>query len=214
MFASSGHGGGRSVKRGGSARRSLRIVLLVAVLAVIAALASGCGGSSSGTAKGVASVAPTAGSTPAAQSSGSGKPPSRAEAKAAALAYSKCMRAHGVTAFPDPDSNGGIALSGDTVNQNSPTFKSANTACQSLIGAPPAGGGGAPQDKAAALKYSACMRQHGVTKFPDPNAGGGLDIDASQLGMDPNSPTFKSADQTCQHFMSQGKSGQPGTNGG
>jgi hypothetical protein len=203
MNARNGHGGGRR-----------RMALVVVGLAAITALMTGCGGSSSGGATGVANVSPSAGASAAAQSTGSSKAPSRAEAKAAGLAYSTCMRAHGVSAFPDPDSNGGTALNGDTVNLNSPTFKAANTACQPLLGAPPPGGGESSQDKTAALKYAACMRQHGVAKFPDPNADGGLDIDASQLGMDPNSPTFKSADQACQHFMTAGKTGHAGTNGG
>jgi hypothetical protein len=42
------------------------------------------------------------------------------------LKYAKCMRDNGVPNFPDPDSNGGFALSTDP---NTPQFKAAATAC-------------------------------------------------------------------------------------
>jgi hypothetical protein len=49
---------------------------------------------------------------------------------AQALAFSKCMRTHGVTKFPDPDSTGRIpdpATLG--IDQGSPQFEAANQAC-------------------------------------------------------------------------------------
>jgi hypothetical protein len=42
------------------------------------------------------------------------------------------MRSHGVRNFPDPNSQGGFLMGGD-VDPNSPTFKSAMQACQSLL---------------------------------------------------------------------------------
>jgi hypothetical protein len=56
----------------------------------------------------------------------------------------------------------------------------------------------------AAYEFSACMRSHGVTNFPDPivhsSAGSqsiGIKVDPSET----SSPAFKSAQQACQHFM-------------
>jgi hypothetical protein len=81
--------------------RSRRAGLLLAAVIGVALLASACGGPSS--------------------SSGSG--PSSSGEIAAALSFSKCMRAHGVTNYPDPTQTGSNhitqSFSGDT---NSPQF--------------------------------------------------------------------------------------------
>ena len=55
-------------------------------------------------------------------------------------------------------------------------------------------------------KFSACMRKHGVTNFPDPN-GQGVITFGSDTGIDPNSPTFQSARTTCSKLLPNG--GQP-----
>jgi hypothetical protein len=59
-----------------------------------------------------------------------------AQAKTQALKYAQCMRSHGITKFPDPSNGGGGSK--QSVNQygidtNSPAFKAANKACQSLL---------------------------------------------------------------------------------
>lgn len=54
------------------------------------------------------------------------------------------------------------------------------------------------------VKYSQCMRAHGVKKFPDPNAQGGLAIDLGKLGMDPRSAVFKAAETACKALVPQG----------
>jgi hypothetical protein len=63
-----------------------------------------------------------------------------AEAKARALAMSRCMRSHGVPNFPDPQFQSGpgggvgIRLSGPGINPNSPAFQAAQKACGSIFG--------------------------------------------------------------------------------
>ncbi len=63
------------------------------------------------------------------------------------LAFSKCMRAHGIKDFPDP-SNGGIRLhagQGSDLNPDNPQFQAAQQACQGdlpLKGAKVRAGGG------------------------------------------------------------------------
>jgi hypothetical protein len=42
--------------------------------------------------------------------------------------------------------------------------------------------------------YSACMRNHGVGNFPDPDSGGAL----KTQGIDTNSPTFQAAARACK----------------
>ncbi len=87
-----------------------------------------------------------------------------------ALAYSRCMRAHGVRNFPDPDGNGNIPK----VSRQElalPQFKAAEKACQNLL--PPGTDdmfppGEVQQLLIGMLRFSQCMRSHGVPNWPDP----------------------------------------------
>jgi hypothetical protein len=169
---------------------------LAAALMGLALIATAC--SSGSASPGVASLnAPT---TTTGSSSG-GSP------KASALAYSACMRSHGVKDFPDP-TNGKITIQGgqgSDLDPSNPTFKAAQQACQSLQPKPSAAQ--QHQFQQAALKYSQCMRAHGIKDFPDPT-GGGLRIQAhSGSDLDPHNPTFQAAQNACQHDL-------PGANGG
>jgi hypothetical protein len=53
------------------------------------------------------------------------------------------------------------------------------------------------------LKFSECMRSHGVSNFPDPNPGGGINISPGS-GLDPQSPAFQSAQQSCKKLLPGG----------
>jgi hypothetical protein len=87
-----------------------------------------------------------------------------------ALAYSRCMRAHGVRNFPDPDSNGEIPKASPQ-ELSRPQFKAAEKACQNLL--PPGSDdvfppGEVQQLLIGMLRFSQCMRSHGVPNWPDP----------------------------------------------
>jgi hypothetical protein len=196
MYGSAGH------RQAGLRGRRFAAGSLAVGAATVAMLLGGCSGGSHHD-KQVANVGPS-NSAPK-----GGDKPSGQNVRAAALAYAKCMRQKGISQFPDPDANGGIAIDSSKVQQNSPQFKAADEACKSLLPAPPPGGG-VPEDRAAGLKYAACMRSHGVPKFPDPNAGGGITIDGGKLGVDPNGPVFKAADQACKKYMGGGTNNQQG----
>jgi hypothetical protein len=124
-----------------------------------------------------------------------------------ALQFSRCMRSHGVSNFPDPGSGGGINLEGTGVNPKSPAFQSARQNCKSLL---PAGVGHIPTPTAAqrraALAFAQCMRAHGEPDFPDPTTKlspttPDLSIQGMLFpvgpGLDPNSPAFKQATIAC-----------------
>lgn len=120
------------------------------------------------------------------------------------LKFSQCMRAHGVSKFPDPNSNGVVAIgSSSGLDPSSPVFQNAQKACQKDL---PNGGQPTPQQlakmKQAALAYSACMRAHGIKDFPDPdfsNGGVGIRIGGrAGTDLDPNNPTFKQAQIACR----------------
>jgi hypothetical protein len=61
------------------------------------------------------------------------------QASAAMLRYAQCMRAHGISDYPDPSGNGPVAITpkGD-LDPNNPQFQAAQQACKSLQ---PGGGG-------------------------------------------------------------------------
>jgi hypothetical protein len=130
------------------------------------------------------------------------------------LAFSICMRSHGVPNFPDPSPGGGIKIPANSgLNPFSPSFKAAQAQCHKLLpgGGPPSGPPSA-QDKAAMLQISECMRSHGISGFPDPTftppsspAGYSevMDRDGVVLAIpstiDTASPAYKQAAAAC-HF--------------
>jgi len=186
-------------RRGAQLRRAPLRALAIAGVVGLSLLASACGGHSSD-----AKVAQV-GTNNSTKGSGS----SDASGKGDPRAYATCMRSHGVSNFPDPDSNGRIKITSGRdangqpigVDVNSPRFKSAQKACQKLLP-----NGGRPtaaqqaKEQQAMLAYAQCMRSHGVPKFPDPKPGGALEI-GKNAGVDPNSPEFKAAEQTCQKLV-------------
>jgi hypothetical protein len=72
-------------------------------------------------------------------------------------------------------------------------------------------GGSSPPSKSAAknavssdaLKFSNCMRAHGVPNFPDPAAGGGFQFPIGS-GFNPFAPGVKAAQRECRRFMPGG----------
>jgi hypothetical protein len=55
----------------------------------------------------------------------------------------------------------------------------------------------------AFLRFSECMRAHGVPNFPDPPGGGGIHITPGD-GLDPQAPAFQAAQQTCHKLLPGG----------
>jgi hypothetical protein len=80
--------------------------------------------------------------------------------------FAQCMRAHGVSNFPDPGASGPQ----ETPVSSAPAFVAAQKACG---GGP--GGPGLPRataaQKAQAIAFAKCMRAHGVPDWPDPTYG-------------------------------------------
>lgn len=57
--------------------------------------------------------------------------------------------------------------------------------------------------ESAGIKFARCMRAHGVPNFPDPGAGGGINIPDSS-GVNPRSPAFQSAQRACFKLLPGG----------
>jgi hypothetical protein len=126
---------------------------------------------------------------------------------ATALAYTRCMRGHGIHDFPDPTTppGGGVTFqsnggAGSDLNQNNPTFQAASQACRTLS----PGGHQAPtaptRQIAEEVKWARCRRSHGVPGFPDPNGNGAID----SAKLNPTSPAFQKASAACKSLQPSG----------
>lgn len=162
----------------------------IAVLLIgLAAFLPACGGGSG------ASSSPTTNAPSASPSSSS---------QSGAVAFAQCVRSHGVADFPDPQ-NGHFLIGGN--DQNNPSFQSAVQACQHLLpgGSASNGGSSGGSNTSELLAFAQCMQTHGVPQFPDPTPNGGIGL---PQGVDPNSPQFQQAWQTCQSKLPQNLQGQ------
>jgi len=119
-------------------------------------------------------------------SSGSGAGSTGGSASSRAVAFSGCMRSHGVPDYPDPDRNGTLPKAiPQRLGVSSVRFNAAERGCQHLL--PATGGsltaaslqqcylaGDCPQALvqhalSAGRGFARCMRAHGVTNWPDPS---------------------------------------------
>lgn len=163
------------------------------------------------------SATPPVAALTAAASAGASSGPAGARATPDLMKYAECMRAHGVRDFPDPIDGGFHITSttpGSDLEGSSPQLVAATTACGVLSPEDHAGGGTVdPQVQAEALKYSACIRSHGVPSYPDPVFVGGSIREAVRAGTgaDPNSPQFIAAQRACQSLQPFGNQAPAGT---
>jgi hypothetical protein len=145
------------------------------------------------------STVPTAGSQPtttAAPAGGSGS--SGASPLAEAVAYSQCIRSHGVPNFPDPvqTPSGGYGYRTPGIDPNSAAFQGALQACKALPS--PWNSTGqqlSPAQQQAWLNWAQCIRAHGVPDFPDPTFSGS---EVHDSGVGSSSPQLQSAMDACK----------------
>ncbi len=152
----------------------------LAALALVALIAAGC------------------------SSGGAGGTSTNATAHEKAVKFSECVRANGVSAFPDPDASGELTIdgvaNGSSLDPNSATFKKAISACKNLEPPGFTGRKRSAQEQDCALKFAQCVRENGVRDFPDPVKGEPL-VDTNRI---PSSATdggmtiLNAAMQTCR----------------
>jgi hypothetical protein len=126
-----------------------------------------------------------------------------------AVAYAQCVRSHGYPAFPDPLPNGSYPNNG-SLDLSSPQYQTAAKDCKNLEPAPNSNQYAAGYQ--ALLRYSACMRQNGVSNYPDPvlsNTGVGVPL---KIGTGPgevntSSAQFISAEGKCRSLQPGGGNG-------
>jgi hypothetical protein len=133
----------------------------LAALALVALIGAGCGGSSSG---------------------GDGNTTAANQEKA--VKFAQCMRENGISEFPDPDASGKLTidgvLNGSSLDPNSPTWTGAIAACKHLQPPGFTGDERSADQQDAALKFAQCIRENGVTDFPDPAPGQPL-VDTNRI---------------------------------
>ena len=171
-----------------------RSALGFAALVSLALVPAGCGGGSPG-----GHVAQL-GSTATQSSSSSNASAASAQANGA-LAFAGCMRSSGVSKYPDPDGSGTAKPSLQQLGVSSSRFQAALSACRHLL----PNGGGPPnqaeqqQVSALSLRFSRCVRAHGVPSFPDPGSDGRIP-DPATVGIDQGSPKFEAANRACGQY--------------
>jgi hypothetical protein len=120
---------------------------LLAALALVAALTTGC-------------------------SADPAEPDAADTTRDGAMRFAQCMRDNGVKDFPDPDASGELTvdgvLNGTSLDPNSAAWKKAIEACKELEPAGFTGHRRNAEEQKAALQFAQCMRDNGITDFPDP----------------------------------------------
>src|SRR6266487_5564889 len=135
----------------------------LATLAMLAVIVAGCGNGSAGTGNRTA----TSGGN------------STAATHEKAVKFAECMRANGVSEFPDPaDASGAFTIdeviNGSSLDPSTAAWKQAISACKDLEPPGFTGGKVTPQQRTARLEFAQCMRENGVKDFPDPTPNGPL----------------------------------------
>ena len=183
-------------------RRPGVLAAMVGLLVMTAACSSGT--PSSGT-------PPTSGTSSTSNTSSSGTGGVLAAYVADKLGFARCLRAHGVPNYPDPNAGG----------QEPPGAKQLifSPRGQAAVGACSYWGNRIHNDVAAQhqavmgeyVRFAQCMRAHGLPNFPDPvNAEGRVEfvLSASQDGFDPHSPQVLAKAHRCESVLPPG-SGLP-----
>jgi hypothetical protein len=121
------------------------------------------------------------------------------------LAFSRCVRAHGVTNFPDPLANGRVSVRSKQILDTNPRGPAAVHACVHLL---PIGERQVPsftaQQRQDYLRAAACMRSHGIANFPDPVFSGDNVNFPIPSSIDTNSEQFTQARHVCASLIPAG----------
>jgi hypothetical protein len=116
-----------------------------------------------------------------------------------AVAFSRCMRAHGVPDFPDPARGGGVPkVTPQQAGVSNARFQAAQRACARLLRPSPAQ---APRIMAGLLGFARCMRSHGLPTWPDPATDRSGQPVFDIPGLDPDSPRVSRAADACTHLL-------------
>jgi hypothetical protein len=135
------------------------------------------------------------------------------------LAFSQCMRSHGVPNFPDPGSDGSIPKqTAQQLGVSSSRYGAAQRACADLL--PNSDQGGLSQAEVQQAwtgmrDFAGCMRSHGVLNWPDPaDDGTGSPVFYLQNKIDANAPQVVTEIHACLHLIPPEDRSMGGSPGG
>ena len=131
--------------------RRLRPLAALAMVALIGLIGAGCGSNAS--------------SETGTTSSGADR---KLTARDKAVKFAECIRAHGVSDFPDPNEKNQFEYG---VSVTPAVWTRATTACKALQPPGTLSGKRTPKQQSASLRFAQCVRDHGVKDFPDPVNG-------------------------------------------
>ena len=134
--------------------RTLRPPAVLVVLALISVISAGCG-SNAGSEAGTAGNSATGGKK-------------KLTARDKAVKFAECIRAHGVSDFPDPNANNDFDYG---VSVTPTVWRRATTACKDLQPPGTLSAKRTPKQQSASLRFAQCIRANGVKDFPDPVNG-------------------------------------------
>ena len=160
--------------------RKLRPLAAFAMVALISVISAGCGSNApSETGTGSTGTASNTGTTSSASSTGttSSGADTKLTARDKAVKFAECIRAHGVSDFPDPNEKNQFEYG---VSVTPAVWERATTACKDLQPPGTLSGKRTPKQQSASLRFAQCMRDNGVKDFPDPTKDGPL-IDTTRI---------------------------------
>lgn len=107
---------------------------------------------------------------------GTGSVGANAANRSKAVLFAQCMREQGVSGFPDPSvSDDQELVEGiQKLDPSSAVWERAIGACKDLQPAGLLGGQATSEEMQKRLAFARCMRDNGVTDFPDPTRDGPL----------------------------------------
>ena len=182
-------------------RRELRPPAALAMVALISLISAGCGSkaaSETGTSSSTATTRATRSSTAAS---------TKLTARDKAVKFAECIRAHGVSDFPDPDAKNDFQYG---VSVTPAVWKRATTACKDLQPPGTLSSKRTSKQQSATLRLANCVRANGVKDFPDPVNGEPV-VDTNKIPSSnrPGGMTILNAAlQKCRNVMQEVLGGQ------
>ena len=137
----------------------------LALLATVALIGAGCGSDAS-------SESGTAARTATATARSK-----KLTAQDKAVKFAECIRAHGVSDFPDPNANNDFQYG---VSVSPAVWTRAVDACKDLQPPGTLSAKRTPKQQSASLRFAQCIRDNGVKDFPDPVNGEPL-VDTTKI---------------------------------
>lgn len=124
-----------------------------------------------------------------------------------AVKFAECIRAHGVSDFPDPDAKNDFRYG---VSVSVAVWKQATDACKDLQPPGTLSSKRTPKQQSASLRFAQCVRDNGVKDFPDPVNGEPL-VDTYKIpsSNQPGGMTIlNAAMKKCGHVLGEAAGGQ------